>query len=582
MSGTGPWNVDLPFLVEAYQRLNRALELETCLEMIRTVALEGIDAEAVNLLLWEEDRAGLEFLIAFNRIGEPARRIMLHPGEGLASWVAENDRPALVNDLRDDTRYTLRQDREYGFRAHSALAVPLHRGRSVMGVLELLNGRGDPPFGGADFRLLEALTDPVAVALENALLYRGLQREKAENEVIYQISSKLNQTLDLPETLDRILELVGEVIPFHAGGIALVHDTDPVEIEMVSYRGYPPGAEERFPLKVGQGAIGWVIHHEEPLRIPDVQRDPRYVDARPQTRSELAAPMFAEGRVVGAFNLEHDQEDAYRARHVRLIRSFASHAALSVQRARLHREVLRRQRLLDEVETAREIQKRLLPSQDPVLPGFEASGGATPSLEVGGDSFDLIRINTEQVGLLVGDVAGKGIPAAFILSSFWAAMRSEVRHNYEIRRILRNVNRLLWESTRVDQFVTAFYGVLDLSRRRLTYANAGHDPPILLREGGAIERLEAGGLLLGVLEDAAYEEAFVEIGPGDLLLLYTDGAVEARGPDGEEFGEERLIETLRLNRARRAPEIRVALEAAILRHCEGKAQDDVTLVVVKG
>lgn len=572
--------VDVAFLFEASRRLNRVLELDRLLGEIRDICLEAVDAEAVTVLIWDEDRSRLEFQLAFNRTDDEARSLHLAPGEGLAGWIAENDQPAIVNDLRWDLRYKHEVDRKLDFTGRSVLGVPIHRGRSVVGVLELVNKRGPGGFNERDLRTVTALADPIAVALENALLYRKLQREKTENQILYRIGLKLNETIDLDETLTLILDLIHEVLPYDAAGIALL---DPREerLEMLAHRGYPPGAEETLRLKIGQGATGWVVKTGEPLRIADVARDRRYFMARPATRSELVVPLISGDRSIGAFNLENDRPDAYRPSDVRLLLSFANQAAISVQRARLHRDLMSRQRLQDEVTVARRIQESFLPSADPQLPGYDLSGHTTPSLEVGGDSYDAFPVADGHWGVMIADVAGKGIPAALILASFRAALRSEVRNQYAIPRILEHINALLVESTRPEQFVTAVYGVLDLQGRAFTYANAGHNPPALLRAGGRVEWLNDGGTILGSFGGTTFKESRIELGVGDILLLYTDGASEAWNASGEEFGVDRLIDILRSNRSSSAAEIRLALTEAILRHCEGKAQDDVTLLVLK-
>ncbi len=571
---------DLAFLFEASRRLNRVLDLDLLLSEIRDLCLEAVDGEAVNVLIWDEDRTRLEFQLAFNRSDPVVRKLYLEPNEGMAGWIAANDSPVIVNDLSRDLRYRHEIDRTLGFTGRSVLGVPIHRGRSVVGVVEILNKRGLEGFTPTDLRILTALADPIAVALDNALLYRGLKREKAENEILFRIGLKLNQMVDLGETLDRILDLIGEVLPFDGAGISLLRP-ESSEIGLASMRGYPPGSEVGFRLKIGEGAVGWVMKTGEPLLIPDVRKDRRYVVIRPSTRSQLTVPMITEGRVIGAVNLENDSLDAYRPRDVRPLLSFANQAAISVERAGLLEEVVRRRRLQDEVDLARRIQESFLPSADPQLPGFQISGRTIPSLEVGGDCFDYIRIAEDQFGLFVADVAGKGIPAALILATFRAAMRTEVRHQYEIWRILQNVNRLLLESIRPGQFVTAVYGVLDLRRRIFSYANAGHNPPLLLRGDGEVRRLEEGGMILGAFEEVRHDVGRVLFEPGDALVLYTDGAIEARDASGEEYGEMRLLAAMGAARGSAAAETRRHLEEDVLRHCEGKAQDDITLVVMR-
>jgi len=571
---------DIAFLFEASRRLNRALELERLLAEIRAICLEAVNAEAVNVLIWDEEKKRLEFQLAFNRADEAARRLFLRPDEGLAGWIASNDQSIIISDLKDDPRYRHEIDQAMGFSGRSVLGVPIHRGRGVVGVVELLNARSPGGFTEHDLRTITALADPIAVALENALLYRDLQREKAGSDIIYRIGLKLSQSIDLEETLGLILDLIGEVLPYDAAGISLVRG-DPPAIELVSVRGYPLGSEETFHLNVGEGAVGWVVKTGEALRIPDVSRDRRYVSVRPTTCSELVVPMVNEGVVIGAFNLESDTPDAYHPRDVRLLVSLANQAAISVGRARLHQEILSGQRLQDEVDLARRIQRSFLPATDPDLRGFQISGSTIPSSEVGGDSYDFIPISDDQLGIMVVDVAGKGMGAALILAAFRAAMRTEVRNEYAIRRILFNVNRLLCDSTHPEQFVTAVYGVLDLQRRVFTYANAGHNPPLLLREDGSVAWLMEGGLILGAFTDAVHHEEQLRLAPGDHLVFYTDGASECVNGAGEEFGTERIVDVARAKSTRTAQEIRLALQAEILQHCDGKAQDDVTLVVLK-
>jgi phosphoserine phosphatase RsbU/P len=578
VTGEQPPDLNLAFLLGASRRLNRTLELEHLLEEIRSVCLEAVDAEAVSVLIWDEERGRLEFQLAFNRSDEAARRLYLHPGEGLAGWISENDQPVIVNDLQYDPRYQDDIDRALGFQGRSVLGIPIHRGRGVVGVVEIVNARSPEGFAERDLATMLALADPLAIAIDNALLYRNLEREKAENEILYRVGLKLSQTLDLDTTLSLILDLIHQVLPYDAAGIFLIEGD---RLEGVNHRGYPPGTEESLRLKIGQGAIGWVVKTGEPLRIPDVSRDRRYFISRPETRSELAVPLISEEKTIGAFNLENDRLDAYRPRDVRLLMSMANQAAISVQRAQLYRELLRRQRLHDEVEIARRIQQSFLPASEPELPGFAVSGTTVPSLEVGGDSYDTIRINKDHLGIMVADVAGKGIPAALILATFGAAMRSEVRSQYAIRRILRNVNTLLIETTEPGRFVTGVYGVLDMAQSIFTYSNAGHNLPLLLRRDGRLETLNAGGPILGVFPEAVYEEGRIDLAEGDVIFFYTDGASEGKNPAGEEFGVERLEDLLKRHAGRSAGEIRLAIQEEILRHCDGKAEDDVTLVVLK-
>jgi sigma-B regulation protein RsbU (phosphoserine phosphatase) len=265
--------------------------------------------------------------------------------------------------------------------------------------------------------------------------------------------------------------------------------------------------------------------------------------------------------------------------------------AVAVKQGR--REAVARERLEKELETARAIQERLLPDEMPVLPGFEVTGASIPCLQVGGDYFDFLDQENGLLGVAIGDVSGKGIPAALLMSNLQASLHGQVLHPGQVSGVVERVNELLVKSTDPHMFATFFYGVLDRTAGTFTCTNAGHNPPLLLRADGALEQLEAGGLPLGMLPDMPFEQDTVRLERGDTLLMYTDGITEAIGPlpDGtiprEEdtvdtmFGEDRLIALLEENRGRSAIEIRDTVLKAVADHTHGVPQsDDITLVVV--
>jgi len=261
---------------------------------------------------------------------------------------------------------------------------------------------------------------------------------------------------------------------------------------------------------------------------------------------------------------------------------FAAQAAVSIERARLTRELLDRRRLEKELAIAREIQASFLPKRAPEVPGFDLAGATQPHDEVGGDYFDFIRVSDSRLGIAIADVSGKGIPAALIMAGFRMSLLAEIRNEFTMRAVMRKVNSLLHESTERDKFVTLFYGVLDWKNRSVSYSNAGHNPPLLLRADGRVQYLLEGGVALGVLPDARYEERPVALQPGDLLLLYTDGVSEAESSTGEQFGTERLERCLKRIAEGTAHEILKGVVDEVTAYAgEHGLNDDLTLVVVK-
>ncbi|UCF77943.1 MAG: PP2C family protein-serine/threonine phosphatase, partial [Candidatus Eiseniibacteriota bacterium] len=300
------------------------------------------------------------------------------------------------------------------------------------------------------------------------------------------------------------------------------------------------------------------------------------------SRSGMYAPLIVGDRAIGALSLESDRLNTYKQEQLDLLTAFANQVAIMIERTRLHEEVMKTRWIEEELKIARHIQSSFLPSECPLLQGFEICGIHLPFVEVGGDYYDFIRIVDHQTGIAIADVAGKGIPASLIMASFRASLLAEIRNNYAIRTILAKTNALLYESIESDRFVTAFYGVLDTKNKVFTFSNAGHHPPILMRNDGRTELLTEGGLVLGVLPDAQYEERPVSLSSGDVLTLYTDGVTDAANVSREEFGQERLVEVIRQSLHMSAGEIsdRIVAEVASFRGEAGQ-NDDLTLVVIK-
>jgi serine phosphatase RsbU (regulator of sigma subunit)/putative methionine-R-sulfoxide reductase with GAF domain len=463
----------------------------------------------------------------------------------------------------------------------SAVVVPLKRRGETFAALECLDRRDGLPFADDDLERLEEEADQLSVALDNALLLAELERRALEKDVLFEVTKVLSATLDIDEVFAAIFRSLRQVVPYDAAAIYLVNPKT-LALEQVSDVGYPEGSDEAFHLGVGVGLVGWVAKTGEAVIVPDVRHDPRYVAARPSTRSELAAPLKVEGRTIGVFNLENDLEDFFHENHQELLTAFASHAAVAIERARLTRQLLERRRLEKELAIARDIQLSFLPKGAPTVPGFELAGTALTHAEVGGDYFDFIPVSDSRLGLAIADVSGKGIPAGLLMAGFRMSLLAEIRNDFAIRAVMRKVNTLLHESTDRDKFVTAFYGVLDYKNRVLIFSNAGHNPPILARAQGPIELLVEGGVALGVLPDAVYEERPIALHPGDVLLLYTDGVTEAESPSGEQYGQWRLEQLVSSLRERSADEILEAVVDEVLEWVGERGQnDDLTLMVVK-
>ncbi|MFQ5870323.1 MAG: SpoIIE family protein phosphatase [Candidatus Zixiibacteriota bacterium] len=568
-------------LMRAAKILNSSLELDTLLRNMLNITTEYVEAEASSIILLDSKNERLEFYISLGEKVSKLEKTYLELGKGVAGWVADSGKGVVVDDVSTDDRFYPVVDETSEFKTRSLLCVPLKRTGAVLGVVEALNKKGGGKFTPEDLEVMNALADQMAIALENAHLIAKAKRETLEKVTLFEVGKKLSMYLDMDEILEQIVDLLYRVVRYDAVGIYLIN-SETQEIENVVTRGMDPEVESKLHLKVGQGVVGWVAKMGKSVLVPDVISDERYIRLRPQTASEIAVPIKAGEEIIGVFNLESDQKNAYDEENLDLVEAFASQAAVTIERARLHQEALEKRRLEGELSIARQIQTTFLPKGDPQVKGFDIAGMNIPSSEVGGDFFDFIKIVENQLGVAIADVSGKGIPAALIMAAFRASLKAEILNNYAIRTIFQKVNRLLFESIEREMYVTAVYGVLDTKNRVLTFSNAGHNPPILRRADGSIEYLSDGGVALGVLELSTYEERPLSLFSGDVLILYTDGVTEAFSPEGEEFGLHRLVEVIEEKYELSARDLLNEIYERVQDFTSDSAQlDDLTMVAIK-
>lgn len=366
---------------------------------------------------------------------------------------------------------------------------------------------------------------------------------------LLQISEKVRGTLELEEVLNNLIETLRPVIDYDAAGIfvlsqailPLTHGRKSTMIAGVASRGFPNRGVESDPmLTSGRGIVGYVIQTGKIVIAQDVRLDSHYVEGRPQTMSEIAVPLTQNDRVIGALNLESDRLFAYSPDDIEVLQFFAHAAGIAIERAILHNQLLEKRRIESQLSIAREVQMSLLPRKPPDLPGYEFAAINLPTWEIGGDSYDYIKFPTGTVGVAIADVSGKGVPAALIMATFRAALRTQVRVDQDLSQVMQAVNRLLLESIGHTAFVTSVYGVIAPENGMFIYSNCGHNPPLLMNRNAEIKRLSCGGPALGVFPDAQFDAEAVQFGPGEMLVLYTDGVVEVTDYNDQEFGQERL------------------------------------------
>ena len=359
------------------------------------------------------------------------------------------------------------------------------------------------------------------------------------------ITKTISRSLDLDEVLNLVMDTLSSLIPYDAAGIYLIEfspeDKNPYVFKSKAIRGYQISFDLIEPrLKMGEGFLGTVAQTGKPIISQDVSQDSRYFAARDLTRSEMIAPIISNDVVIGVFDLESDDLDAYSEDDLDVLQLLTSQVAIIIEKVRLHEQVVEKKRIQAQLEIARQVQLELLPSGDPVIANFDISAYVFPTEEVSGDYYDWVKVFDDQIGIVVADAVGKGIPAALLMSFLRACLRSCVQIGYAPHIAFSKVSSLLRDSIDDNQFITAIYGILDATNKTFVFSNAGHNPPLLIKPDGDYRYVEYGDMPLGMFDDLHYHQHFIRFERDQVMVIYTDGITEASNPTGEEYGEDRL------------------------------------------
>jgi sigma-B regulation protein RsbU (phosphoserine phosphatase) len=383
-------------------------------------------------------------------------------------------------------------------------------------------------------------------------------------------------SVELQPTLQILLESLHHVVPFDAGGIFVLDEQRQV-VRAQATQGYPANLE----MPATQGIVGMVLHTGHAGLAPTVTADPAYVAVRPSTAAQLAVPLKSPRGIMGAISLESDRPGAFGDDDLVFVELFAQQAAVVLERAILHEQLIRQSHIEREIEVARDILRGLTPSTLPALQNLDVFGESLTAESVGGDAFDFISYPDCQLGVSISDATGKGLPAALLAVAHQAMLHTLISLELGLRAAFGRMSELLARSVPSGRFVTAFYGVVDVQERQMVYVNAGHPPPLVVRATGQIGPLTVTGPVLGFPGVLPMREAFVNFEPGDGLVLFTDGVTEA-GPSPDRFFDVAGVETtVRSLWTRSAAEIGRGLLEEAKRHAGGTLEDDATVVVVK-
>jgi phosphoserine phosphatase RsbU/P len=527
----------LDFLLEVTTATGNTLDLDELLANVAQIVKKVIPYELFALLLYSEKRRDLRIRYAVGHREEVVRNLSIPLGEGITGAAAAERHPILVKDVRTDRRYLNALDA-----VRSELAVPMVARNMLVGVIDVQSTR-EKAYSEYDRALLRLIATRVATAIDNARLYRRVDRQNRTLRTLANISQEFVSILDLDELLGKIAATMRTLINYDAFSILLVDEQQKVLRHRVSVRHDQRVSIDNVPL--GKGITGAAAESREPVRVHDTKADPRYIASHPDIRSEVALPLIVHDRVVGVMDLESDRMGYFTEDHMRTLTLLAPQIAASVENARLYEEVARRQRLMEEdLKAARELQTWLLPTEPPQLPNLEAAIGLRPARQISGDIYDFFEYADEHVTLAFGDVSGKGAAAALYGSLMSGLLRTTGSHRRTPATLMKALNDTLVARKVEARYVTLLVMLWHPHSRHFGMANAGAIPPMVCR-AGEILKFRVEGVPLGLLPDREYEEVSFQAEVGDVIVLYSDGISDHLTPSGEEYGRKRLANVVR-------------------------------------
>ena len=569
-----PTHVD-PLLLEVADVVNTTLDLDTTLRRVAELVRKVIDYEIFAILLLHERTQDLRFRFQVGYPTELAERLTIKVGEGVTGIAAQRREAILVQDVSQEPQYISAVP---GVR--SELAVPLIVKNRVIGVIDIESVHPNH-FTEEHKELLTLIGSRMAIGIENARLHTRMSKQARTLLLLNEIARELTSILNLDELFKHIGELLSRLIDYQMFSILLLDATGEKLQHRFSQR-FKENIQLKHDIPLELGIVGYAARHRQAVLVRDVKKEPRYIETNPETRSELVVPLIYKEKVIGVLDLEHTRRGFFTEDHQRTIATLAAQVAIAIENARLYEEIARQEKRLErDLAMARELQFRLLPQSRPKLANLEIAARFTPARAIGGDLYDFVSYSQSRTAIVIGDVSGKGAPAAIFAALVSGILRSHAPIEPRPAEMLSAVNYSLVERKIEAQFVSIIYAVWDDISRTLQVANSGLPRPVYCHDG-KVEIIEATGMPLGLFEDPEYDELSFKANPGDLFVFFSDGILDATNIKGELFGRTRAEKVILECATNSAESVVNSLFKAASEHALGvETFDDQTVVAIK-
>jgi sigma-B regulation protein RsbU (phosphoserine phosphatase) len=564
-----------PLLLEVADVVNTTLDLDTTLKRVAELVRKVIDYEIFAILLLNEKSQELYIRFQVGHARDVAERLRIKLGEGVTGLAAQRREAVLVDDVTKDPLYISAVPN-----VRSELAVPLIIKNRVIGVIDIESPQANH-FDEEHKRLLTLIASRMAVGIENARLYTRTTRQARTLVLLNEIARELTSILNVDELLKRIAELLARIIDYQMFSILLLDDSGEKLQHRFSLR-FQENIQLKHDIPLGRGVVGYAAQHKQAVLVPDVSKDARYIAVNSETKSELAVPLTYKDKVIGVLDLEHTRRGFFTEDHKRTITTLAAQVAIAIENAQLYEQIAKQEKRLErDLALARELQFRLLPQTLPKLPNLEVAAKFAPARAIGGDLYDFVNYSMSRTALVIGDVSGKGAPAAIYAALVSGILRSHAPIEPGPAEMLSAVNFSLGERRIDGQFVSIIYAVWDDPSKTLQVSNSGLPRPIYWHDGN-IEIIEATGLPLGLFDEAEYDEFTYQAKAGDMFVFFSDGILDASNGAGDLFGRKRAEQVVLGCAEQSADCVVKSLFAAVAEHSAGQETfDDQTVVAIK-
>jgi len=565
----------LATLAEIGEDVNASLDLDEVLARAAALIKRHIDYEIFGVLMIEGDGSYLRHRFAIGYPRELAEGLRIPMAQGITGTAAATGHSVRVSDTSKDPRYINAIES-----VRSELAVPLIVRGKCVGVLDIQSRHLDY-FTRDQQNILTLLASRLAIAIENARLFEKVKAQADTLLLLSEVGRETSAILDVEELLRRAAEQTKRVIDYQILSIMLYDEEQKVFRHRVDVK-HGQSVQGRLRATTSEGIVGAAATLKEPVLVPDVTVDPRYVMVNPETRSELAIPMMHQGKVIGVLDVESPIPNYFTEDHVQTLSILAANLAVSLENAHLYEQLAKEEaRLERDLQAAKRIQGALLrpvPTEDY---GVDLAARYLSAREVCGDLYDLLRYGPQQLGIALGDVSGKGTAAALYGAVAIGIMRSLAPQKLQPAEMLKQMNQLVGERRIEGRFMTACFATWQKGRQKLRVANAGQSQPLLYKDHRC-GKIELTGFPLGIYEDVAYDEWGVTLEPGNILVFHSDGITETANSEGQFFGTTRLRELIEKHHDLTAAELADKILGEVDWFSRSAPlSDDRTLVVLK-